>query len=77
MITLHMTDAEILNSACHSDMQLCLRTELGAEMLVHPGCWPVQRLPIRSHLFMPSIVQCVERTILWCDAKSPAVTRPV
>lgn len=68
MITLYCTEAEILNAACHSDMQLCLRTELGAEMLVHPGCWPSQRLPIRSHLFMPSIVQGVESAFAWCNS---------
>lgn len=75
MITLHMTEAELLNAACHNDMQSGLRASAGAEMLMHPGCWPAYRDAAHTASKDPAIMAALDRAILWCDVASPALTR--
>lgn len=66
MFTLNLTVAELLNAACHSEMQLCTRAALGAGQIVLPSCWPSQRIPQRSHLEANEIREGIQRAFDWC-----------
>jgi len=74
MITLHCTDNEMNDLSAAEGVCAALRQTGESPVAMPAHWWPAQRLPTRAYLYMPSIVQCVERTMLWCDMKGNDAT---